>query len=166
MAVATDYSYMKDSGGTPRFSQAFAFKHILNGVDSANNDFLAEAKPLKNGQRIDGMTNTDCAYVQAMNRFNTSGVTAAYVTILEPVSHAPRPLREKLKSGSSQYTLQVERGWKFERIENNSKGPNYTKYEAVLVAQFGSRRVAVLSCMNQAGVVDHWDQTQNQTWFS
>ena len=50
-------------------------------------------------------------------------------------------------------------------IDNDNKAPNYTKYEAQLVAQFTTRRRANMSCMGAQGVVNHWDQLQNRTWF-
>ena len=59
----------------------------------------------------------------------------------------------------------VVRGWKFERIDNNFLAPNATKYEAALRAQFTTPRIANMSCMQQQGVVNHWDAAQNQAWF-
>ena len=164
--IATSYKYMKNTGATPRFEEAFAFKHILNAVDSANEGFLAEERALKRGKRVDDVTNTARAYTQAMNRFNTPGVSAAYDTILEPVVAEPRPKRIKnTRSGAVSYQLEVQRGWKFKRVENNRSAPNFTKYEAELVAVFSTPRVANLSCMEAGGVVNHWDQDQNQAWF-
>ena len=166
MTIATDYKNMRNSGKTPRFEEAFAFKHILNAEDSAA--FLSNENPLdKHGNRVtDAMTNTDRAYTQAINRFNTHAVTTAIETILEPVDDPPRvtPVDDP-KSGKRTYTLWVERGWKFTRIDNDNKAPNYTKYEAQLAAQFTSRRTANMSCMETPGVVNHWDQLQNQVWF-
>ncbi|MFT7286547.1 MAG: hypothetical protein ACI87W_000653 [Halieaceae bacterium] len=163
--IATIYTYMKNAGAPPRFEEAFAFKHILNAVDGAL--FLSEARPMnRHGRREQGCTNTDHAYAQAMNRFNTSALTATVDTILEPTVANPRPQRKKdPRSGAATYWLQVQRGWKFERVPNNNAGPNYTKFEAKLVAVFSSLREAKMSCMGNGGVVNHWDQAQNQTWF-
>jgi hypothetical protein len=166
MTIATDYKNMRDSGKTPRFEQAFAFKHILNAEDSAT--FLANENPLdKNGKRVtDAIPNTDRAYTQAMNRFNTQGVSTSTETILEPVEDPPRAIwHDDPRSGKRTYTLPVQRGWKFTRIDNDNKAPNYTKYEAQLAAQFSSPRVANMSCMGTPGVVNHWDQLQNSMWF-
>jgi hypothetical protein len=166
MAIASDYKYMRDSGPPPRFEEAFAFKHILNLVDS-DAAFLKEKRALdKHSERVDkAQTNTNRAYAQAMNRFNTPATTAQFETILEPVEAQTKPEYNTERSGQRSYYLRVERGWKFERIDNNFAAPNYTKYEAVLRAQFTSPRQANMSCMGQPGVVNHWDQTQNQTWF-
>lgn len=165
MTIATDYKYMKNSGAAPRFEEAFAFKHILNAEDS-NTSFLKSTQPLdKSGNRVTvSIANTDRAYAQAMNRFNTQGVTASFDTILEPTTITPRPHYVD-KNGHRSYHLAVERGWKFERIENNFRPPNNTKYEAVLRAQFSSPRVAIMSCMGSPGVVNHWDQSENMAWF-
>ncbi|WP_108259610.1 hypothetical protein [Mangrovicoccus ximenensis] len=168
MAIATDYKYMKNAGKPPRFEEAFAFKHILNDTDS-NPDFLSERRPLdKNGARL-GLAgliqNTGRAYAQAMNRFNTSSASAAFDTILECETITPRPTYADLH-GQRKYYLPVERGWKFERIENAFSPPNHTRYEAVLRAQFSSNRVANMSCMGSPGVVNHWDQADNMAWFS
>jgi hypothetical protein len=166
MTIATDYKNMRNSGKTPRFEEAFAFKHILNAEDSAA--FLSNENPLdKHGNRVtDAMLNTDRAYTQAMNRFNTPAVTATNETILEPVENPPRVIwQDDPRSGKRTYTLPVQRGWKFTRIENDNKAPNYTKCEAQLVAQFTSQRTANMSCMGTPGVVNHWDQLQNQMWF-
>jgi hypothetical protein len=167
MTIATDYKYMKNTGATPRFEEAFAFKHILNATDS-DTSFLKLTQPLdRNGGRVRvAQTNTDRAYAQAMNRFNTHGVTAATDTILEPKVDPPRPTRIQENGGQVSYTLAVLRGWKFERIDNDHKAPNFTKYEAVLRAQFSTERTAKMSCMGQQGVVNHWDQAQNMAWFS
>jgi hypothetical protein len=167
MPIANDYKYMRNTGPTPRFEEAFAFKHILNAEDS-NTGFLKLANPLdKNGDRANLqylITNTDHAYAQAMNRFNTQATTAQFETILEPTVVQPKP-RVEDKSGLRTYYLDVTRGWKFERIDNNFAAPNFTKYEAVLRAEFSTPRVAKMSCMGQQGVVNHWDQAQNLNWF-
>ncbi len=167
MTIASDYKNMRNTGKTPRFEEAFAFKHILNAEDSAA--FLANENPLdKNGARITTglIPNTARAYTQAMNRFNTPGATAANETILEPAENPPRVIwQDDPRSGQRTYHMPVERGWKFVRVENDMKAPNFTKYEAQLAAQFTSRRDAKMSCMGTPGVVNHWDQLQNQTWF-
>jgi len=156
-------SALSPEGNFPRLP----FKHILNAEDSAG--FLSNENPLnKEGERITSglLLNTDRAYTQAMNRFNTPGVTTAVETILECVENPPRVIWEKdPRSGITTYHLPVERGWKFIRVDNDNRAPNYTKYEAQLAAQFKSRRDAKMSCMGTPGVVNHWDQLQNQTWF-
>lgn len=166
MAIATDYRYMKNTGKTPRFEEAFAFKHILNAVDGAL--FLNNAIPLnRHSVRLAAglIPNTDHAYTQAMNRFNTTGVTTTFETVLEAANDPPMPIwRDDPRSGTRTYHLPVMRGWKFTRKDNGMNGPNYTKYEAVLTAQFGTPREAKMSCTTP-GVVNHWDQAQNQTWF-
>lgn len=169
MAIAKNYKYMKNAGATPRFEEAFAFKHILNAEDSAL--FLANSNPLdKVGARLTVGTvgllpNSERAYTQAMNRFNTPGVTTTTETILEAADDPPKPMATKAKSGRVTYHLLVVRGWKFIRIDNNNQAPNHTKYEAQLAAQFTTRREANLSCMASPGVVNHWDQSQNGAWF-
>ena len=95
MVIATDYKFMKNIGQPPRFEEAFAFKHILNALDS-DTSFLKVARPLdKDGVRIAEGTglqlNTDRAYAQAMNRFNTPGVSTTYETLLECTQDPPRP---------------------------------------------------------------------------
>jgi hypothetical protein len=169
MVIATDYRYMKDSGAPPRFEEAFAFKHILNAVDS-DPTFLMNRNPLdRDGERIlnnfNLMTNTVQAYAQAVNRFNTAGVSAAAVTILEAADDPPRPKAVTHVGGSRSFTLAVTRGWRFERVDNNFAGPNFLRYEARLRAQYSSPRVAKMSCMGSQGVVNHWDQAENLTWF-
>lgn len=169
MVIATDYKFMKNIGQPPRFEEAFAFKHILNALDS-DTTFLKVTRPLdKDGARIAEGTalqlNTDRAYAQAMNRFNTAGVSTQHETLLECTENPPRPHHIDAKGGLRSYHLKVERGWKFERVENNHAAPNFTKYEAILRAQFYSARVANMSCMGAPGVVNHWDQGINQAWF-
>ena len=169
MVIATDYKYMKNLGQPPRFEEAFAFKHILNAVDS-DTSFLKVTRPLdKNGVRIEPttalQTNTDRAYAQAMNRFNTAGVSTMHETILEGAVDPPRPHSVDAIGGIRSYHFNVERGWKFERVENNFAAPNFTKYEAMLRSQFYQPRVANMSCKGAPGVVNHWDQGINQAWF-
>lgn len=170
MVIATDYKYMKGTGAPPRFEEAFAFKHILNATDS-DTTFLKAKLPLaKDGTRwpnqINLQTNSDRAYAQAMNRFNTTSVSSTAVTLLEVTEDPPRPKAVNLIGGAREYTLDVQRAWRFERVENNFAPPNYTKYEAKLTNQFTTPRVAKMSCMGTQGVVNHWEAADNMALFS
>ena len=162
--IAANYAHMSNSGRTPRFSEDFAFKHVLNATDSAAG-WLQDTNPLKNaeGERVTGaITNTSAAYAQAMSRFN-SGVSAGYDTVLEPTNDPPRPgaLVEERGGTVRYHPFDVARGWQFQRVDNAGAAPNRTRYEAVLTKQLSSARTAKLSATNNDGVVNHWDQGSN-----
>lgn len=114
--IAANYQYMSTGGKPPRFDPRFAFKHLLNQDDS-DTTWLANTNSLDSkGERVTAaMTNTSEAYAQAMNRFNTSGATAAFDTVLEPTADPPRPGKVVSEKGGTvrYYPFPVTRGWQF-----------------------------------------------------